>query len=298
MAWPNEVSRASGVTAQGTPFTAVNVNPLAGGDNAQMVVPDGVEQGDAVTVLIAAHGHGGSYLTFQNDANSRTVRDMAIDAGWVFISPDMHGNRWGNPTAVGDVVRVRDYAAGAFALQKLHLYGQSMGGMAMMQVVAQGVLPEVERVAIIAPACNLGLINNTQSSLWGTLRAAYGAAVDGSDFDAVVVPHDPVANHAASQYAGIRMKVWASDADALIPKFGHIDAFVDAGRASEMSSFGLITVSGGHLSADHYRTSEFMSFFTEEPVVPKFLRKILASYILIGRQRHQVAPGPPRVIDS
>jgi pimeloyl-ACP methyl ester carboxylesterase len=296
MAWPDETSSTAGTTQSGAAFTAVTINPLGGDDNAQMVVPAGVQAGDPVTVLIASHGHGGSYLTFQNDANSRTVRDMAIDAGWVFISPDMHGNRWGNPTAVADVVRVRDYAAALFDVGKLHLYGQSMGGMAMMQVVAQGVLPEVERLAVIAPACNLGLINNTESTLWSTLRSAYGAATDGSDFDTRVLPYDPVANHSASQYAGIRFKVWASNSDALIPKVGHIDAFVDAGRTVEMESFELVTVTGGHLSADHYRTAEFMSFFADEPVAPKFVRRVLARYILIGRQRHRIASGPPRAI--
>ncbi|QYB00071.1 hypothetical protein I1A62_02910 (plasmid) [Rhodococcus sp. USK10] len=58
----------------------------------------------------------------------------------------------------------------------------------------------------------------------------------------------------------MHFKMWASPDDATTPKDQHADLFVGLGLADRAASC-VVTATGAHLSADHYRPSDVVAFY-------------------------------------
>lgn len=257
--YPNESAPAvSETTPTGTGYERVTVG-LSTGDPALLTVPTSAQLGSPVTLVIGCHGHGGSNNTFETHAPSLGVRDRMTDDGYVFMSPHMHGNTWGNQVAMDDIAAAYAYAAALWTVSNVLLFGGSMGGLAAVNAGRKGVVPDVRAVAVVAPALNLRS-NYDSASYKPSVEAAYGVATDGADYDSKTAGFDPILSDPA-EYNGDRYRFYHSPDDTAITKVSHSDLFVANGLTAQMADFQLLTMAGGHLEAGNYDAEDTSEFF-------------------------------------
>ena len=295
--YPNQEAVAvAETTPTGTAYERVTVRPAgAGGDLALMTVPASTPMGSDVVLVIACHGHGGSYNTFEAHAPSLGIRDRLTDDGYLFISPHMHGDSWGNSVALGDLLAAYTYASTHWNVTDVLLFGGSMGGLTAIQAYAHNTVPKVRGAVAVAPALNLELVH-TIGAYTPSVRTAYGIASDGSDFTAKTAGYRPL-DHNPEQYAGKRVRIYHSNVDASIPKETHSDLFVSGGLTAQMADFELLTMTGGHLAAGNYDAADTSVFYAEalaaaapEPGVPGAPADVTAVKAWTGSEWATVVP--------
>ncbi|WP_037222034.1 hypothetical protein [Rhodococcus sp. R1101] len=65
-----------------------------------------------------------------------------------------------------------------------------------------------------------------------------------------------------NDYVAMHFKFWALPEDTTTPKDRHADEFKARGLNHRTASTQIMTVTGGHLSPDHYRPTELVDFYT------------------------------------
>jgi pimeloyl-ACP methyl ester carboxylesterase len=105
-----------------------------------VVIPQGVEKTDWVSVLIALHGHGSDRWQFVKHSRDecRAVRDVAAAHGMLLISPDYRAKTsWMGPKAEADVVQIIRNLRAEFTVDRVILSGGSMGGTGALTFAAR-----------------------------------------------------------------------------------------------------------------------------------------------------------------
>lgn len=259
MAYPNEISRQSKTTAGGTSYTEVTVYPKGVQDKAIICIPASVTDGATVTLAILAHGSGGSEQQI-NNPNMITTRDGMLDRGWIVGSAMAHDRAWASPVALDDYTRVHDWVNEIWVVRDTLLHGESMGGLTMMILAAQGRIATTRAVVSIDGALSLRAAYDTAGQAYGAqIRAAYGIASDGSNYTSKTAGHDAVLLDMAS-FNGLRLFVEHSTGDLHVPKANHSDVFL-ANLGSNALQLVTRTGSGGHVTAGNYFAADVLAFY-------------------------------------
>jgi hypothetical protein len=258
MPYPNEVSRLSKTTANGTAYVEVTLS--LDGDTCLVCIPSE----DATALLLCAHGHSGDQTTINNVRMVET-RDRMIDQGWIVASSYAQGNSWGNQAGQDAYVLLSEWVHTQFPVTDTVFHGQSMGGLIVALLYANDVIPDVRGMVTIDGAVNLS-VAHANASYRSAIRTAYGIASDGSDYAAKTVGHDPCVI-AATLYDGKRMLLEASTGDTAIPKAQHADVFVTHidGHPAQLSR---LTGTGPHVDVSNYFPADVEAFVlsTLEPL--------------------------------
>lgn len=104
-----------------------------------IVMPDGFQLDQPVTILIALHGHGSDRWQFvrQERGECRAVRDVASAHGALLVSPDYRATTsWMGPKAEADIVQIIDSLRMRFQVKRVILCGGSMGGTGALTFAA------------------------------------------------------------------------------------------------------------------------------------------------------------------
>lgn len=256
MAWPDEISREDRTTPGGAAYVRFLGRPN-GGDAMYAYVPASVTDGGPARLVIAFHGTGGSHATMEGSNGIHTLNAL-LDAGYVVAAPNLMGNTWGNAEAQGYISNLHAWAASIWALEGTVLYGQSQGGGVALATVRQGTVPGLVGVALLAPAIGFQYISDIGGSS-EAIRTAYNAT-DSATFAAASASYDPLRANPA-EYAGLRIRAWASGSDLTTPRGENIDAFMALGLDTYTTKTTVVDVTGGHLSADHYRPDEVLTLY-------------------------------------
>ena len=105
-----------------------------------VVIPQGVEKTDWVSVLVALHGHGSDRWQFvrQSRGECRAVRDVAAAHSMLLVSPDYRATTsWMGPKAEADVVQIIRNLRVEFTVDRVILSGGSMGGTGALTFAAR-----------------------------------------------------------------------------------------------------------------------------------------------------------------
>ncbi len=123
-------------------------------------------------VLIALHGHGSDRWQFVKDARAecRASRDVAIQHGMLFVSPDYRAKTsWMGPAAEADLVQIIERLKKECQVRHIYLCGGSMGGTGALTFAA--LHPElIQGVAAMNGTANLLEYQNFQDAI----RASFG----------------------------------------------------------------------------------------------------------------------------
>lgn len=269
MAWPDETSVATGTTAGGTAWRSARVYPNGSTDRSTVAAPTALVDGAPIRLVIAFHGTGGSDGTMDS-GNGAIVRDALLDEGYVVVAANLGGNTWGNAEAMGFLSNLYDWCSTLWEVTDTVLFGQSQGGGVAWVSTRRGLFPTLRGVVGVAPAINFQWVSDSGSSS-PAIRTAYGA--DASTFAALSADYAPFSG-TRDDYAGVHFKLWASPDDTTTPNNLHANRFVSLGLAAKAASIEVVTVTGAHLSAEHYVPADVVSFYenaiTVGNVIPPF----------------------------
>lgn len=99
-----------------------------------------VDLNQAVSVLIALHGHGADRWQFirQERGECRAVRDVAAARGLLLVSPDYRASTsWMGPTAEADVLQMIELLKSQHNVNAVIVCGGSMGGTSALILAAR-----------------------------------------------------------------------------------------------------------------------------------------------------------------
>ncbi|MCZ4649466.1 hypothetical protein O4106_21835 [Rhodococcus pyridinivorans] len=258
MAWPGETEFITGTTTAGTAYRRARVFPNGSDDRATVYAPSALADGASTRLVVATHGTGGSDATLDSGDGAK-VRDALLDAGYVVVAGNLHGNTWGNAVGMADLANLYAWCSTVWNVTDTMFFGQSQGGGVVTVATRRKVIPTLRAVAAVAPAVNYQWVSDSGSSS-AAIRAAFDATA--ATFAEKSSPYAPFAAVPAD-YAGMHVKLWASPEDTTTPKAQHSDRFSALGLTSRMASFGVTTVTGEHLSTDHYRPGEVVDFYAD-----------------------------------
>jgi pimeloyl-ACP methyl ester carboxylesterase len=137
-----------------------------GEDDVAVAIPP--EQNGALVLWV--HGQGGNVEEILSEEHHVGMRDQLLDAGYTIASTDGTGNGWGNEFSVLAYEALADWATNEAGTTSNVLIGQSMGGLASLQLI--DTLPDVAAWAGIYPVCNLDSVAAT----FPAALDAYGVA--------------------------------------------------------------------------------------------------------------------------
>lgn len=199
---------------------------------ATLVTPDGL---DSYPVVVLAHGHGGSR---EENVGFGAIADALAAQGIASIRMDFPGcgestESFQNNTLTNmkaDVLAALDYVQTNLNVTKVGLFGYSMGGRIVLELVAEGTVPDA--VALLAPAADntdlkglfggeegfAALRETAEKDGYAVFTTIYGQVQELSkawfdDFDV----HADVKADAAAAWQGPALVVWGQDDEAVSP---------------------------------------------------------------------------------
>ena len=252
---PQQISSATATTSRGTRFSVARVHPNGIADRTAVAYAHDLDVSAPRSHLMMFHGSGGSDDVIDAEVFAPYV-EGAIDAGWVVTAATLGGNSWGNAFAHECIANVDAYVSSVFAIGPLLLLGESQGGGTLFSVLLRKTVPSIAAAVVFAPAVNFRWVCEKGTSS-PAIRAAYGATP--ADFADKIRGYGALTGVAAD-FAGYRLRVRSSYDDTMTPKAAHLDAFIEAGLASQFAVFDSITVTGDHISAEHYDAPADLAF--------------------------------------
>ncbi|MHA4848110.1 alpha/beta hydrolase family protein [Rhodococcus sp. MSC1_016] len=243
-------------TAGLTRYDEYAVTIPASGDRALVMVPQGVSPSAAVYYL---HGRTADETSIGERAG---VRDGLLDAGFVVVSPYLHGDLWGNRDAQDALGALHDWVSCRWPVSRRFLIGESMGATTAANAIRLREMQWAGAI-LVAPSLSMRAVWERGEHGRDTLAAAYGLSADGHDLESKTEAWDAV-RHEPDACAGVPIRVYASPEDAVANIAEVTGPWVQRLRAASMAA-ELIVVSGEHVSPDHFRVDDIVAFCTNQP---------------------------------
>lgn len=222
------------------------------------IIPSTVDPAFPAAMVWYLHGVSGDEDSMVTDADMGDMLDAWLDRGWVVIGPDSGGATWGNSSAMSGLEDVWTWADAIWTVAKSGplVYGQSMGGLVGLNLIHASTVPVVAYVGNSA-AIDLEAVYNGAVALQSSIENAYSFS---SPYDAgATTGFDPM-DALVADYSGVPMRFYASSGDSTISKTNNADAF-ETKMAAHDAELTVISVSGGHVSTDHYRPADTIAFY-------------------------------------
>lgn len=253
---------ATGGTA-GPKYTRIDATDTITGQNIMVLVPNSnaavpYNAANPTGVILYLHGSGENQTGLVTETVKFACRDALLDAGYILAGTNAHGNNWGNQSSVDDHAALEKYVRANYNVKGVALWGQSMGGLDALSVVAQGKIP-VLGALLAYPVCNLANLYSL-GGFTSAINTAYGITGTGNaTYANLTYGMDPVLKP-ASAFRDTPMRFYASAGDTTVPKANNTDALIAIVGASRAEA-SLVVCSGNHGDASHFVPSEYVAFF-------------------------------------
>lgn len=208
------------------------------------------------TLVIWSHHHTGTEAITPSFFAYPLIH-AAINEGYIVAASRMHGDSWGNASALTDLTNLYNHVNAIWPVDKVILVGASMGGLATSLAIPFAAVPNIKGCIGIDAVFSLANMH-ANSSYTTTVRTAYGVASDGSDYATKTAGHDPMLRPAAD-FGAVPWRFYVTDSDALVPPGPHSDAF-SAKVAATAPEETVIRHLEGHLTPTAIRPADVMAF--------------------------------------
>lgn len=221
-----------------------------------ILFPSGVAVTTACPLVIYHGGMGETMSAPRTDTRKQALIQSVLDAGYIVAASNAHGNNWGNDSALADYVELHDYVQTCLNVSRVVLLSQSAGVSGLLTAADRPFT--VKGWAGIYPVCDLRAMYDA-GTFTDYIKSAYSIAGDGSNYSTQTDGHDPVLRPAAD-FAGLRMRFYASADDTVVPGGTHSDvmAALVNGVATENT---VVACTGDHGDASHFQAEDLISFF-------------------------------------
>ena len=260
------LSNPAGITytaSAGALYTVVDTTDTIGGQNIRVLIPAGgssvpYNSANPTKVVLYVHGAGETQAALLDDALKAGCVNALLDAGYILAGSNARGNNWGTQVSADDYVALEKYVRDNYNVAGVCLWGQSMGGLNSLQVLAHGKFPVLGwlgtyPVVSLSNLYGLGTYAaaiNTAHGITGSGIATYANRTRGLDpalFNGFAWKHIP-------------MRVYASAGDTVVPKAANTDALV-ALVTDCTREVSLVACTGNHGDASHFVPAEYVAFF-------------------------------------
>lgn len=193
-------------------------------------------------LVVFLHGWGQTRRSLLSRREEASVADALTEAGFTVLAADAKGKAWGDAASVADYRTLIAGTRARYRLTDVFLMGESMGGLATMQLAR--TLTDVRAATVWFPVCDIRTIHETRfqatirSSWRGTSRA----------------PISPVA------VGDTPLMVWASPADTVVDAATNAAVCV-AEAKSAGATVTYIQTTGEHGDPSNYQPATVVRFF-------------------------------------
>lgn len=149
------------------------------------------------------------------------LRQALMDNGYALVSADDAGDRWGNPSSVGNYASLVNWLRAKVYTGNLYLLGYSMGGLPMLNAISTGQLTPVA-VTAICPVTDLIKMRDNPS-FTASIDAAWG-----SNNEATLIANSAGYNpmtRAKPDFGGIAYQFNVAADDPVVPAAQHTYLF-------------------------------------------------------------------------
>lgn len=182
-----------------------------------------------------------------------------IPEGVVFARCNYHGDHYGQPQAIQDMIEVYEFVCKLLPIGGVVLLGNSMGGMLALNALTTKAIPGVLGLYLTDPVANLA--DRYTSNRQGLIQAAYGIASNGANYTAQTQGYDPMLRD-WSDYRGIPIYCIASSGDTSVPFDTNAKMLSEKLRGH--NDFTLIDKgSAGHNAADRFDITALRGFINK-----------------------------------
>jgi pimeloyl-ACP methyl ester carboxylesterase len=190
------------------PFTVVRMTSPAG-QGEVLLLP----RTPAKALVVFNPGYGGSQDQILKFSALFPLRDALAETGYAIAASNAHGNNYGNPTSIDDMVQlVHDAQARLPGVRRIDVVGFSMGGLDALMLTSERRVPNLDAVVLLSPLCDQ--IAYLGSYFGGAIRAAFGHAKGAAP--PVIARSDPERQDPRS-FGGSRYWFWMSPDDTTVP---------------------------------------------------------------------------------
>ncbi|WP_375388291.1 alpha/beta hydrolase family protein [uncultured Amnibacterium sp.] len=244
---------AAGTVAGATPSpvqkTVDPVDPAALRAQGARIVDDDASSSLVVApkrpngaLVVFLHGWGQTRWSLLSRKEEAGVATALTDTGFTLLSADAGGKAWGDPASLQDYTTLISRARRTYDLRDVFLMGESMGGLATMQLAR--TLPDVRAVTAWFPVCDLSTMHEER------FQQTIGDAWRGRSR----APVAPV------EVGDAPMLVWASASDTVVDAATNAAVCVARARAAG-ADVTYYRTTGGHGDPSNYQPATIVQFF-------------------------------------
>lgn len=234
---------------------SVPANPIlhtVNGQNARVYLPTGYRKNYAIPFVMMFHGAGETDVL----NSEQTAFVNAVNAaGYAVTSCAYHGNAYGSADVMADYAALFSLITKTYAVNGIVILGDSMGGVAALNVIQRVVAGGVLGVYLTRPVYNLR--NRWDNGRQSDIRPAYGIAADGSDYATKTAGYDP-ALEPLWKFRSLPFHIRTSPSDTQV-----VPSIHGLKLAAALAPYSVVTTSeasGPHGDPSHYATAPFLTF--------------------------------------
>lgn len=193
-------------------------------------------------LVVFLHGWGQTRWSLLARREEASVANAVSEAGFTVLAANAKGKAWGDAASLADYRTLIEQAQAKYKLHDVFLMGESMGGLATMQLAR--TLPDVRAATAWFPVCDIRTMRETRfqatiRSAWrGTSRAAI-APVEVGDTPLIV---------------------WASPADTVVTASSNAAVCVAEAKAAG-ADVTYFHTTGEHGDPSNYQPAAVTTFF-------------------------------------
>ncbi len=193
-------------------------------------------------LVVFLHGWGQTRWSLLSRPHEARVAHAISEAGFTILAADGDGKAWGDPASIADYRLLIDRTQQRYGLRDVFLMGESMGGLATMQLGR--LLPDVRASTAWFPVCDLRTMH--EARFQATIRTFW----QGRSRSAV----EPVA------VGDTPLLVWASPADTVVNATTNAAVCVAEAEAAG-APVTYFHTTGEHGDPSNYQPATIVQFF-------------------------------------
>lgn len=205
----------------------------------------------------AATGDRNSVWT---EARARPVLEALDAAGYIVVSADDGGDRWGNQASIDNYLELVDWVRSKFYTGPLVIWAPSMGGVPAWNIV-QRQEADVRAIAAICPVCDVAEMY--RSPFTTTLNSAYGVT-DLAGLETALAAnggYNPLDGDMTT-FTGKGVKFWVGTGTSYstVPEALHA-VLLQAAIAPYAAESSIVEIGTGHLATAQYDAAGIVALF-------------------------------------
>lgn len=171
-----------------------------------------------IAVYFHQAGSNGTKDAPMEDSRWVSLRQALEDNGYILVSCDDGGHRWGNAASVANYADLVSWVQGKVYCGKVFLIGCSMGGLPMWNTIRHRAMYPIGAAVALSPVCDL-IPMRANSAFTADIDAAYGSSSEAT-LVANSVGYNPV-SETGDKFRRIPYLINIGTSDTTVPEDDH-----------------------------------------------------------------------------